>query len=104
MRVDTFVAGIIVAVACALQAVAGSPAVQAMQNRDEWLRDRLLQCRLNPLPPGTAEAQPPVQDHRPASQSIESIRRTSRLPFAFQYAGRTSDDLLAGWPKQTDSR
>ena len=45
----------------------------------------------------------PLRDHRNEA-GFPPIARKTELPFSFVYGGRSSDDLLAGWPKETFSR
>jgi alpha-galactosidase len=45
----------------------------------------------------------PLRDRRPEA-GLPPIQRTSALPFSFVYAGQFSDDLLAAWPKKTESK
>lgn len=42
----------------------------------------------------------PLRDHRQESVSAP-LPRTSDLLFSFEYGGRSSDELLAAWPKKT---
>jgi alpha-galactosidase len=42
----------------------------------------------------------PIRDHREEA-GPPPIQRSSALPFSFAYNGRSSDDLLANWPKKT---
>lgn len=45
----------------------------------------------------------PLRDHRDEG-GLLPISRKTELPFSFVCGGRSSDDLLAGWPKKASSR
>jgi len=58
---------------------------EEMQRKDRWVKERLLEVKPRPAQTGAGPA-------------------PSRLPFAFVYAGRPSDDLLSVWPRKADTK
>ena len=84
-----------------------------------WLKAHLLEPKLKPSGTGQAEPAPlpppqpgldvlaigemPLRDQR-GDAVVAPIQRTSALPISFVYGGRSSDELLAEWPRKTDSR
>jgi alpha-galactosidase len=73
-----------------LPAIAADAKVKTDKNemckRDRWINSHLIQSEQHPV----------ITD--------SSLPRSHRLPFSFVFAGRSSDDLLARWPRQFDRR
>ena len=74
------------------------PTSKELRAEKAWLKECLLDCKLKP---STAKAVEAVS--RPAEPG-SPIQRASALPFSFVYGGRSSDELLAAWPKKTASK
>ncbi len=65
-----------------------------LANRDRWIKDHLLQAEQRPA--GTLLQQSAGAD--------SMLTRTGPLPFSFVFDGRSSDELLASWPRQLDRK
>ncbi|MGA2658696.1 MAG: alpha-galactosidase [Verrucomicrobiota bacterium] len=79
----------VVVIAHTTQALEIKPTSRELRAEKAWLKERLLDCKLKP---STA---------KPAEALAGPIQRASALPISFVYGGRSSDDLLAMWPKKT---